>query len=255
VDGDAFDAWMRRALRDPSRRGVLRVGTGGLVATVLGLSGLSAGQAAHADNQLESRSTAGGHNRGRMKGRGKKNKKDCPPCKKKKNGKCKRLAPDGSACPGGTCHGGACVLSPSPPPGPPPNPWCPGDGRYCGMLSICCPGDNVCCFPDFSLPDGAQCYPPGYHCCLNGPACASGQECCPSKLGYAYPATCATPALGEHCCEPGSGGFCAADEACCPPASSNLENEGCCLSGVTCCNDTSDCNEAAGEACLSGCCG
>src|SRR5678815_5270637 len=36
-------------------------------------------------------------------------KKACPPCKKRKRGKCKKNLPDGIACAGGTCHGGSCV--------------------------------------------------------------------------------------------------------------------------------------------------
>ena len=49
----------------------------------------------------------------------KKKKKPCPPCKKRKKGKCKATLPDGSACSGGTCQGGTC-LAVSPPPSPPP---------------------------------------------------------------------------------------------------------------------------------------
>ena len=36
-------------------------------------------------------------------------KKPCPPCKKRKKGKCKKKLPDGAPCRGGTCQGGACV--------------------------------------------------------------------------------------------------------------------------------------------------
>jgi hypothetical protein len=36
-------------------------------------------------------------------------KKKCPPCKKRKKGKCKKKKPDGTPCPGGTCQGGRCV--------------------------------------------------------------------------------------------------------------------------------------------------
>jgi hypothetical protein len=35
-------------------------------------------------------------------------KKPCPPCKKRKAGKCKKKMPDGAACPGGTCQSGRC---------------------------------------------------------------------------------------------------------------------------------------------------
>src|SRR5262245_3306710 len=36
-------------------------------------------------------------------------KKPCPPCKQRKKGKCKTIAPDGTACSGGTCQGGSCI--------------------------------------------------------------------------------------------------------------------------------------------------
>ena len=61
-------------------------------------------------------------------------KKPCPPCRKRKQGKCRGTLPEGSGCTdtagrGGTCQSGTCVvvvLVPSPPsppgpPGPPPH--------------------------------------------------------------------------------------------------------------------------------------
>jgi hypothetical protein len=38
-------------------------------------------------------------------------KKKCPPCKKRKNGKCKKKKPNGTACPGGTCQSGSCCVA------------------------------------------------------------------------------------------------------------------------------------------------
>jgi hypothetical protein len=38
-----------------------------------------------------------------------KKKKPCPPCKKRKKGKCKGTLADGTACSGGTCQGGRCL--------------------------------------------------------------------------------------------------------------------------------------------------
>jgi hypothetical protein len=35
-------------------------------------------------------------------------KKPCPPCKKRKKGKCKAKLPNGTLCAGGTCQDGAC---------------------------------------------------------------------------------------------------------------------------------------------------
>jgi hypothetical protein len=44
--------------------------------------------------------------KGKKKG---KKKNACPPCRKRKRGKCKDAKPDGTACTGGTCQGGSCV--------------------------------------------------------------------------------------------------------------------------------------------------
>jgi hypothetical protein len=38
-----------------------------------------------------------------------KRKKPCPPCKKRKKGKCKATLPDGKKCAGGTCYDGRCT--------------------------------------------------------------------------------------------------------------------------------------------------
>ncbi len=43
---------------------------------------------------------------------GAKKKKPCPPCKKRKKGKCKGKVPDGTPCASGTCQSGACVAQP-----------------------------------------------------------------------------------------------------------------------------------------------
>jgi hypothetical protein len=52
-------------------------------------------------------------------------KKKCPPCKKRKQGTCKKKKPNGSTCPGGTCQGGRCVAV-APPPVPVLAYQCPG---------------------------------------------------------------------------------------------------------------------------------
>jgi hypothetical protein len=49
-------------------------------------------------------------------------KKPCPPCKKRKQGKCKKKLPDGTGCPGGSCQNGSCVAAAAPPPPSPPHP-------------------------------------------------------------------------------------------------------------------------------------
>jgi hypothetical protein len=112
---------------------------------------------------------------------GAKKKKPCPPCKKRKKGKCKANLPDGTACEnGGTCLSGGCLPAsgatdtsspPSPPPPPPPpstpppppgpcagkadNSDCNGTGRclngVCNPKPTClargasCTGNAACC--------------------------------------------------------------------------------------------------------------
>jgi hypothetical protein len=57
----------------------------------------------------------------------------CPPCKKKKNGKCTHRKRDGTACPGGTCQGGRCIPTPTPP--IPDGPRCGTGGRCLVFIS------------------------------------------------------------------------------------------------------------------------
>src|SRR5687768_6311995 len=75
---------------------------------------------------------------------GAKKKKPCPPCKKRKKGKCKKKLPDGTPCAGGACQDGRCVAVCTPP--------CT-DGRVCQAGGVCacppdrllvCPGSSVC---------------------------------------------------------------------------------------------------------------
>src|SRR5262245_42445334 len=88
MDGSRFDAFSRLLAEPGSRRRAF----GAAFAGGLGLTLLSVGQGAVA-----------------------KKKKPCPPCKKRKKGKCKGLLPDGSVCAGGTCQGGSCLPTGSPP--------------------------------------------------------------------------------------------------------------------------------------------
>jgi len=84
MDVDRFDALARALTSAHPRRGVLATTLGG----ALGLLGL-----AHPDA-------------------GEAKKKPCPPCKKRKKGKCKGRLPDGASCRGGSCRGGSCVAAP-----------------------------------------------------------------------------------------------------------------------------------------------
>jgi hypothetical protein len=70
-------------------------------------------------------------------------KKPCPPCKKRKHGKCKTKLPNGTPCKGGACDSGRCVAAPA-----------------TGCVAQC---SGKVCGPDGC---GGQC----------GPGCATG--CC-----------------------------------------------------------------------------
>jgi hypothetical protein len=84
MDGSRFDRLTIRLMAPGSRRRAL----GGLLTGALGL--LST-QTEHAAAK----------------------KKPCPPCKKRKAGKCKKKKPDGTVCSGGTCQSGRCIPAPT----------------------------------------------------------------------------------------------------------------------------------------------
>lgn len=72
-----------------------------------------------------------------------KKKKPCPPCKKRKKGKCKGTLPDGTVCVGGTCQGGSCVAET--PPLQPPDPTCSDGIRNGSESDIDCGGSCSRC--------------------------------------------------------------------------------------------------------------
>ena len=194
-------------------------------------------------------------------------KKPCPPCKKRKQGKCKKKLPDGTACPnGGTCQSGRCVAAT---PGGCPSGQKPCAGRcipsnQCCTNSDCpalrpsceqgactcpperpllCPGSNDCqqcctvtdCRPATGLDDGQE--------CRNGECvCPAGKRRCPSDSSF-----------------PGRCGFCCASSEC---PRGQFCYFGTCMCGGVICNDvcvTADCESQCfapcttpGGACCSG---
>jgi hypothetical protein len=136
MDSSRFDDLARWLAAVRSRRALTRLLGGG--ALVAPLAALSRGEAAA------------------------KNKKSCPPCKKRKKGKCKGTKPDGTPClseNGGICQSGRCVppvlTSPLPPPPPPPPPPLPAT-----------------CFN--GIKDGTE---TAVDCGGSCPRCATGQTC------------------------------------------------------------------------------
>jgi hypothetical protein len=90
MDGFAFDALTRSLTSAGSRRRALTGLVSGTLGLILGASVIDEAAA----------------------------KKKCPPCKKRKDGKCKKKKPEGTACAGGTCRGGSCVPAVPGPVGP-----------------------------------------------------------------------------------------------------------------------------------------
>jgi hypothetical protein len=126
-------------------------------------------------------------------------KKVCPPCKKRKQGKCKKKR-DGTACPGGTCLSGSCVAgaTAAPPPsdpclGQPDDTACPGDGRCrsgvcqprptCAAHHVTCVSGSQCCSKDCSGADGGT---QSCSCSTSGEPCYTTIDCCQSPA----PQTC-----------------------------------------------------------------
>lgn len=148
MDGSTFDTFTRSLTMAGSRRHALT----GLLAGTLGLLA----------SQVQTAAA--------------KKKKPCPPCKKRKKGKCKGTLPDGAACAGGACQSGRCVAARPPAPS---GPTC-GDGvRNGNEIGVDCGGPDC-------------------------PPCTSGQAC-------SYRADCAS-ALCQGTCQPCSAGNpCGAD--------------------------------------------
>ncbi len=91
MDAARFDRLARSLTDRRSRRGALAAVVGG----ALGVAGLAETDA----------------------------KKSCPPCKKRKKGKCKKKLPDGTPCGNGVCRAGTCAA-------------CAAGQRVCGSACV-----------------------------------------------------------------------------------------------------------------------
>jgi hypothetical protein len=171
MDGSAFDRLTRTFTEPRSRRGVHRLVGGLAVGGPLALAGAA-------------ESTA------------KKKRKPCPPCKKRKKGKCKARLPEGTSCidkagQGGTCQGGSCVAAADLPltcsdgikNGNESDIDC---GGSCGRCQITggCTGPNDCasayCVSGTcaSCPPGGTCGTDGGSTCVCQPRASSSEQVC-----------------------------------------------------------------------------
>jgi hypothetical protein len=153
-------------------------------------------------------------------------KKTCPPCKRRKQGRCKKKRPNGTACgpggqicqsgrcrcPGGTtdCSGSCVNLG-----GDPRN--CGSCGKRCGVNEQCVAGQCRC--PHQS--GGDEICSPGAICCPTNNACS-----CIGSGQFLDPATCA--AVTE--CPSGSTPCTSTSNVCLNTVPSRV----CCPSGTTC---------------------
>jgi len=256
MDGEQFDALVRRALGDGSRRGLVRAGLGSLVASGLAVLGLRAAHDAEAQKkkkrrlQVEACIPTGkrcpskklrGHPR-RRKARS----LSCRHCCQKHVTTVAGVTtcacqPDSlpckisSECCGGICSNGVCRrANPSPPP-PSPLPRPPSFLDICGIgYEICANSSDGCCVA------GQDCCPtPGIG--ING-CCGFDYTCLPPD--GTYPEGRCTPI----CDDPAFPVSCTNDFGCCPAARpvccSNLDLccttsfPVCCPNGDGCCAQT-----------------
>jgi hypothetical protein len=171
MDPDRFAALTRRLPHGLTRRRGL-----GLLAS-LGLPGLVAPESAAA-----------------------RKKKPCPPCKKRKEGKCKGRKPDGTPCPGGTCQGGQCTTALA------PSPVCPAPCPFCRVCNPATAQCEVCpetCEWCFTLSDSSTVCGDGGST-VNKPCATSGD--CPAEDPYCVMSATALgtnqtfPWCGFACC-------------------------------------------------------
>jgi hypothetical protein len=199
MDGSRFDALSRALATGHSRRALTRVLSALAFSGTLARFGLTESAA------------KGKHHQRRGQAQG---KRPCPPCKKRKKGKCKGLLPDGSACAGGTCQAGTCLSV-----------TC-GDGQR-ACQGVCIPS-NQCCI-DTDCADLAP------RCCRG--TCIPSTQCCsetdcPAHSGRICPSgTCVCPPGQED-----SGGTCGLRPTCRPSGSAPCDAT--CCSSTTCTGQT-----------------
>lgn len=130
--------------------------------------------------------------------------KKCPPCRRKKKGKCKKKKPDGTRCENGQgfCQGGACAC---------------GDGPACAVHEVC---QAEICFPQGTCPAGTQtCVPESGTTC--GEDCYCGQSAEGHTVCFESGGLCFLPTMCQSSGDCAPGKACVDFSGCCsPPLSS-----------------------------------
>lgn len=162
MDADHFDALAKSLSHGAIRRRVVPGLLGGALASLL--AGLETGARPKKSERERDRVSD--------------EKKKCPPCKKRKKGKCKKKKPDGTACPGGTCRSGKCHAND----GVCANPGTCGDRPPCGPSGTRCSCVTTVEGEAFCMSEGL-CNLQGCTTtseCPQGFACILG--CCPDPI-------------------------------------------------------------------------
>ena len=158
MDADRFDRLLRSLVTVRSRRGISRFLIGSVVGSSLTPLALQSGLVAKQGHR---------HHK----------KKSCPPCKQKKNGKCRGAKPNDAACNGdGRCLNGVCN----------PKPTCSPAGGPCGLPPCCATGCIDILLPDMTIVPGfCPCSQPGQPCHETSHCCQPpSQPVARSCIGY-----------------------------------------------------------------------
>jgi hypothetical protein len=212
MDADRFDALSRSLMTAGTRRRAL-VALSGVLGLVLGMASPLGAPA----------------------------KKRCPPCKKRKIGKCKKKLPDGTGCSGGTCLGGSCVAATG-------GNGCSDGHKPCGPACILagqcctstdCPTGTTCCnhLCTDTTTDPRHCGDCTTICSV-GTTCACGR-CCTARGDDCT--------LADQCCSTDVCSTGLPDTTCmaCSPKDVGCEHTACCPSLF--CVDLS----ARGQTCVA----
>jgi hypothetical protein len=114
-------------------------------------------------------------------------KKRCPPCRFKKNGKCKGKKPDGTACGDGfSCLDGRCTCLPA-------ERECPGE--------FCCPEGQVCDVSRTQCANPGACAPVATLACVGQEVTCNGSASCSCLRDVDGATHCGTSRKGGSCNE------------------------------------------------------